>query len=106
MQWPALLPPQPTTLLLELRASNFGFSQNSTISEALLAKYGMDGSQYGAMGVLPHPFHIPMRLEKLWVAMDSLASASANRFIAGAPGLKFGGSKNDHDHLRGASGQV
>ena len=57
LQWLALLPPQPTASLRELRAKNLAVSANTnTISEVLLAKYGMDDSQYSAMRVLPHPF--------------------------------------------------
>ena len=53
----------------------FGLSQNEhNISEVLLAKYDMDGSLYNAMGVLPHPFHTPMDLQQLCVAVVSLAS--------------------------------
>ena len=65
----------------------------------------MDGSQYGAMGGLPYPFHTPMGLQQLWVAMVSLASTSANRFTSGALGLKFGLCKKKHN-LRGAFGQI
>ena len=79
----------------------------NTISEVLLAKFDMDGSQYSAMGVLPHPFYYPMGLQQPWVVMVvSRASTSTNRFTAGAPGLKFGRSKQNEHNLRGAPGQI
>ena len=74
----------------------------------LLDVNDLDGRHQGAMGVLPHPFHTPMRLEKLWVAMDSLASASSTHFAAVAQGLRLIPSQNGH-HLHtppGAQGQV
>ena len=49
----------------------------------------MVGRQHSDMRVLLQSFHTPMRLEKLWVAMDSIASASVIHFAAGA-----------QDHLR------
>jgi len=49
----------------------------------------MDGRQHSAMVVLPHPFHIPVGLEKLWVAVCHLAIASATRFATRAQGLRL-----------------
>ena len=43
--------------------------------------------QHRAMGVLPHPSHTPMTLDKLWVANTSLASTSATHFATRAQGL-------------------
>ena len=56
--------------------------------QVLQAMNDMDGEQNGAMRVLPHPFHTPMSLQQLWVAICSLGSASSGRFIALAEVLR------------------
>ena len=58
--------------------------------QVLQAKNHMDGRGLSATRVLPHPFHTPMSLQQPWVAICSLASTSAGRFITLAEDLRFG----------------
>jgi len=55
---------------------------------ALLDTEDMDGRHHSAMGVLAHPLHNSIRLEKLWVATDSLAFTSSTHFSTIAQGLR------------------
>ena len=68
-----------------------------------LCQKGMNGRQHDAIRVLPHTSHTSMRLEKLWVAMGSLASASANHFAAVTQVLRSSLSQDSHQ-LQGISG--
>ena len=54
----------------------------------------MNDRVHSATGVLPHPFNTTVRLEKLWVAIGSLASASANHFAAVTQVLRSSLSQN------------
>ena len=74
------------------------------IHQVLLANTDMGGRQHSATGVLPHPFHTPMSVHKLWVANCSLASTLATRFATVAAGLRSGPSQNV-DPFQGPSGQ-
>ena len=57
---------------------------------------GTDVGQHSARGVSLHPVLTPIRLEKLWVAMGSIASTSAIHFADVAEGLGYGLSQDSH----------
>ena len=84
MQSAALLPPQPTTVMLSPSASGWAGDE---IHQELLANTDMVGREHSATGVFPHPFFTPMSLQQMWVAISSLASTSTKHCNSVTKGL-------------------